>query len=527
MKVLCCANLVLIGTVSSFLLLPSSVQASKIQSSQAKADFTRANAVKASFQSSFNDYLKYAKGADELSPLSKSSVGGLGNWGATYIDALTTAHVMGLHAVVEDGVNFAKNVDFSHTKQTEISLFETNIRYLASLLSLYELTGKKDKALIAQAKVVGDHLLTGWQGANDIPYNTLLNWNSFGVPDTSTAALIAEGGTLLLEFDRLSKYTGDSTYLEHAERSMKAIISSKAVFPGLYGQSINPENNTPNDSYVTWGGGSDSFFEYLSKYSQLIGSSDTYLPTWVDSVKSSISHLLTRPSGTKANVLFLSDYNNTVIPKYSHLGCFAPGNWILGGKMLNNDDIFQYGLELAAGCIHTYTSTVTGIGPESFAFKTNSGGTNKVNIYDETFYQQYGFNYRVVTYVLRPEVLESVFYAYRTTGDSHWQDLAWAAFKSIKKHCKAPAALASLVAVNVTQPVQMDDSESFLYAELYKYLFLIFDDPGNISLDTHVFNTEGHPFELDNPNAEYSSIDVGQLPSPSFRRSNARRGAVV
>jgi len=208
----------------------------------------------------------------------------------------------------------------------------------------------------------------------------------------------------------------------------------------------------------------DSFFEYLLKYGQLIGSTQTYIPTWVDTIKSSISHLLTKAGQTQADETYLSDYNGQVIPQFSHLGCFAPGNWILGGKLLGSDGVFQYGLALAAGCINTYTSSVTGIGPESFVFKTTSGGTNQVTIDDPAFYEKNGFNYGSVDYVLRPEVLESVFYAYRTTGDSHWQDLAWAAFNNIQKYCKAPAALAGIVAVNDTQTQQYDDSESFLYA---------------------------------------------------------------
>lgn len=95
-----------------------------------------------------------------------------------------------------------------------------------------------------------------------------------------------------------------------------------------------------------------------------------------------------------------------------------------------------------------------------------------------------------------------------------WQNLAWDAFNNIVKHCKAPAALAGINFVNSTNVDQIDDSESFLYAELYKYLFLIFDDPSNISLDKYVFNTEGHPFLLENPKADYSSVKVGQLPTP-------------
>ncbi|PWN32390.1 seven-hairpin glycosidase [Meira miltonrushii] len=499
--------------------------AGKIQSDQAKADPSRRAAVKQAFQSAFGDYLEYAYGYDELLPLTKNGTGGFGNWGATFIDALDTAKIMGLEDIVNEGIRFAEKVDFSQTSQSTISLFETNIRYVASLLSLYELTGNTNQNLVNQAKVIGDKLLKGWSGNNNIPDNSLNDWTSGPFPDTSVNANIAEAGTLLLEFSRLSKFTGNSSYLDHAVRSMRAIINSTAVFPGLYAQSINPTTAEPVGDYVTWSGGSDSFFEYLVKYGQLIGSTDIYIPTWINSVKSSIQHLITMPGDTSANVTILSDYsasNGGLIPQFTHLGCFAGGNWILGGKLLDSNEIFQYGLDLANACVNTYTSSVTGIGPEVFVFKTDNGGTNGVTISNETFYKEHGFDYAVPTYYLRPEVLESVFYAYRSTGDKRWQDLAWTAFNSIIKYCKAPAALASISQVNNTQTTQINDSESFLYAELFKYLFLIFDDPNVISLDTYVFNTEAHPFKVENPNADYSGAPVGTIPSPGQGQDQGR-----
>lgn len=497
--------------------------AGKVQTDKAKADPDRAAAVKQVFQSSFADYLKYARGYDELLPLTKAGTGGFGNWGATFIDALTTAHIMGLDDIVAQGTQFVKQVNFSQTTQTTISLFETNIRYVASLLSLYELTGKTDQNLVDQAKVIGDKLLKGWKDSNELPYNSLNDWTNGPSPDSSENAILAQAGTLVIEFDRLSKFTNDSTYRDHAIRSMKAIIRSKAVLPGLYAQSIDPKTAEPLNDYVTWSGGSDSFFEYLLKYGQLIGSTDTYISTWIDSVKSSIQYLLTKPGDTNANITILSDYspsNGGLIPQFTHLGCFVGGNWILGGKLLDSEEIFQYGLDLTNGCINTYTSSVTGIGPEVFVFKSDNGGTNGVTIYHEEFYKEHGFDYSVPSYILRPEVLESVFYAYRSTGDKRWQDLAWAAFNSIKKYCKAPAALASISQVNNTQTTQINDSESFLYAELLKYLYLIFDDPDVISLDTFVFNTEAHPFKVDNPNADYSTAQVGTIPSPEQGNSS-------
>ncbi|PWN50588.1 seven-hairpin glycosidase [Violaceomyces palustris] len=491
--------------------------------SQSPTSKQRADAVKKAYVDSYNDYKKYALGYDALAPVSKKGVNYLGGWGATVVDSLTTSYVMGLQDLFQEAVDFTKRIDFTKTEQSTISLFETNIRYLGGMLSAFELGGKKETKLVDQAKIVGDHLLKGWVGVNDLPFNTL-HWNNDGQPDTNSKPGIAEAGTLLIEFDRLSKYTGDPKYLQYAEKAMKAIINSKPVFPGLYAQNYDASTNQASNDYVTWGGGSDSFFEYLVKYAYLVGSdsSQPYLPTWVDSVKSSIRNLITSPQGTdRKDLKYLTDYsasNGGNLPRFSHLGCFVGGNWLLGSKMLGGYQPFQtYGLDLVESCYNTYNSSTTGIGPETFVFIGEKGGTNGVNVKDYNFYGKNGFDYEVEQYILRPEVLESVFYAYRITGDQRWQDLSWKAFQSILKYCKAPAALSSIDSVKSSKPNLLDDSESFLYAETFKYIYLTFADPSVVNLDRYVLNTEGHPFLIDQPGKAKYQVDLGDtepVPSP-------------
>jgi len=48
------------------------------------------------------------------------------------------------------------------------------------------------------------------------------------------------------------------------------------------------------------------------------------------------------------------------------LTCFAPGNFLLGGRVLGRQDIFDYGLEVLEGCWHGYNATPAGIAPEGF-----------------------------------------------------------------------------------------------------------------------------------------------------------------
>jgi mannosyl-oligosaccharide alpha-1,2-mannosidase len=81
-------------------------------------------------------------------------------------------------------------------------------------------------------------------------------------------------------------------------------------------------------------------------------------------------------------------------------------------------------------------------------------------------------------------VLESNFYAYRATGDVKYQQRAQAALASFNRVLKVNNAYAGINNVNSRSGGGfIDDTESFFFAEVLKYLFLTFDDPERISLD--------------------------------------------
>ena len=60
---------------------------------------------------------------------------------------------------------------------------------------------------------------------------------------------IAQAGTLTMEFGTLSKYTGNDTYRQLAEKSAQAVMNAPAPLPGLPGQVITPEG-IPVGGYV-------------------------------------------------------------------------------------------------------------------------------------------------------------------------------------------------------------------------------------------------------------------------------------
>ena len=117
-------------------------------------------------------------------------------------------------------------------------------------------------------------------------------------------------------------------------------------------------NLTTSSRWQTWGGGTDSYFEYLIKYGRITNNADPiWVEAWKAAVDSSVKYLATTSS--VGNHLYLTDYTKGR-KRYigSHLECFAGGNWIMGGRLLNNDTIVNYGLKLVDACINTYQSEV-------------------------------------------------------------------------------------------------------------------------------------------------------------------------
>ncbi|KAJ6588148.1 glycoside hydrolase family 47 protein [Mycena capillaripes] len=475
---------------------------------------SRRDDAKKLFTTSYNAYKQFAFGHDDLSPVSKGFSDGRNGWGASIVDAMPTMVIMGLEDIFEEAVNFSSKIDFSKSQTGDtVSLFETTIRYVAGFLSSYELSDKKFPVLVQKAKEVVDKMAFAWVGNHDVPYG-FMDFST-NKPKISTSN-IAEAGTLSLEWFTLSKYTGNTTYADLTARSVKHIARLAAPLPGLAAQGIDPTSGNFVGGYVTWGGGSDSYFEYLIKYARLTNTNDSiYIDTWKagsTAVDSSIKTLLKK--STVGNHTYLADFDSSRLIRHvgSHLACFYAGNWLLGGKLLKNQTIINIALDLNEGCWNTYAGTATGIGPEAFAFISSDGsytGGNGISASQRAFYNQHGYYITSSSYIMRPEVLESNMHAWRVTGDTKYLDRAASAIDSFNKFLPATVAFAGLNNVNSVNGGLIDDMESFWFAEVLKYLYLTFDDPSHISLDDYVFNTECQPFKA--PPALDSYAGTGTL----------------
>jgi mannosyl-oligosaccharide alpha-1,2-mannosidase len=94
---------------------------------------------------------------------------------------------------------------------------------------------------------------------------------------------------------------------------------------------------------------------------------------------------------------------------------------MLGGHLFDNKRHVEIGRKLTDGCAWICHHMPSGIMAESFSM-TACPDKSGICEYDPLKAVFIGF--QNVRYFLRPEAIEAIFYAYRITGDSKYQDIA-------------------------------------------------------------------------------------------------------
>lgn len=73
----------------------------------------------------------------------------------------------------------------------------------------------------------------------------------------------------------------------------------------------------------------------------------------------------------------------------------------------------------------------------------------------------------------RPETIESLFIAYRLTGNSYYREFGWKIFNAIEKHCKIPeGGYASVLNVDALPVTYEDKMETFLMVKIFHFVVL-------------------------------------------------------
>ena len=431
----------------------------------------------------YDNYMNHAYPGDELMPLScsgrvrgsTSSRGdiddSLGNFALTLVDSLDTLAVIGdidrfekaVHKVITE-VKFDSNL--------VVSVFETNIRILGGLigghvmskLMKHENVGMqwyKDE-LLYMAIDIANRLLPAFNTTTGVPHSRVNLKYGFHHPKAAVrddgTTCTACAGTFLVEFGALSRLMGDSVYENKAREAVDYIWSKRSMTSDLVGTIMNIKTGEWIKKTSGLGAGIDSYYEYIFKAYVLLGDTS-----------------------------FLDRFNKhyKAIKKYIH-----DGPLLLNVNMQKPDIISR-----------SHVDALSAFWP---AIQVMKGDLKSAIGVHEIFYQvvklhkflpeAFNSDFKLVWnhHPIRPEFVESTYFLYRATGDSHYLDVAEYMIQAIQNFTRVPCGFAAIS--NVKTGVKEDRFDSFVLAETFKYLYLIFTDDDQLwfNVDDFIFTTEAH-----------------------------------
>ncbi|OCK86043.1 glycoside hydrolase family 47 protein [Lepidopterella palustris CBS 459.81] len=503
------------------------------------ADEQRAGRVRVAMKYTFWKYREYAWGFDDIMPVSGNGGTNRNGWGAFIVDSTTTLALMGLWDELELAVDhIIHSINFNTAISDLVDPFETTIQYLGALISLVDLidadmvpesviNNTKRDAILAQAVTLANKLApsfdspTGmmWPRVNFYTDTGALSPNPLSGPEASTHRYSghtidpARAGSNILENRVLSRLTNNDIYFANATRAWAPLVWSPYITPwkGMVDGPINILTGEPLGRERHWDAGHGSYYEHLLKIS-LLAPHDRYTrhyqKTWLSAAAALRHNISQRSAPTdlhRPQHLFMGKQDGQwFLNEQSHLACFAPGNLMLGGRFLDHPNLVSLGKALLEGCHHTYASSATHLGPEIWSWLPQSAPYLSNATFTPTTVRhtlelaENGFWIVNPTFRLRPEYAESLFYAYRITGEQRYRDWAWDVFVALEKHCKTRFGFAGLKDVmgGGDDGWWIDEGLESWVTQSLMYLWLVFEEVDVGSLDRWVYSTEGHLFRM-------------------------------
>uniref|UniRef100_A0A8C8ZLV6 alpha-1,2-Mannosidase n=1 Tax=Prolemur simus TaxID=1328070 RepID=A0A8C8ZLV6_PROSS len=316
--------------------------------------------------------------------------------GATVIDSLDTLYLMELKEEFQEAKAWVEE-SFHLNVSGEASLFEVNIRYIGGLLSAFYLTG--EEVFRIKAIKLGEKLLPAFNTPTGIPKGVVsFKSRSWGWATAGSSSILAEFGSLHLEFLHLTELSGNQVFAE------------KASLPR---PPLPPKTAPCSSHHVSVGGLGDSFYEYLIKSWLMSAKTDMEAKNmYYEALEAIETYLLNvSPEG----LTYIAEWRGGILDhKMGHLACFSGGMIALGAEDAKEEKRAHY-RELAAQitktCHESYARSDTKLGPEAFWF--NSGKEAVATHLSESYY------------ILRPEVVESYMYLWRQTHDPIYREWGW------------------------------------------------------------------------------------------------------
>ncbi|CAH8528221.1 unnamed protein product [Heterobilharzia americana] len=447
--------------------------------------------VKEMFLHAYYSYKNNAFPADELMPLScrgryrweginRGDIDdALGNFSLTMLDGLDSLFLVGeldefdsaVKSVVET-VRFDADVD--------VSVFETNIRVLGGLLGAH-IAAVSIKAnsnsrmiwynddLLKMAIDIGNRLLPAFDTPTGIPYPRInLRYGSAGLKKHEEHTCTACAGTMILEFAALSRLTGNPIFEEKAVKAMAFLWKQRNRYSDLVGRVINVRNGDWVRQESGVGAGIDSYYEYLLKAYILLGE-PVYLHRFQTHYEA-VNRYVGGPHSAEFPFLFLDVHMHRPAQRartfMDALLAFWPGIQVLTGDVKR-----AVALHELLYLIHKRNKLL----PEAFTPD---------------------FNVHWGQHLLRPELIESTYLLYRATQDPYYLQVGEQIVNDLEKYTRVPCGFAAIKDVRTME--HEDQFDSFVLAETFKYLYLLFAEPSDIpiNLDDYIFTTEAHLLPL-------------------------------
>ncbi|XP_045784224.1 ER degradation-enhancing alpha-mannosidase-like protein 3 [Maniola jurtina] len=470
------------------------------------------------FYHAYDAYMDNAYPADELMPLScKGRWRGvtpsrgdmddvLGNFSLTLVDSLDTLVVMGDFSEFSRAVKLIINdVTFDH--DIIVSVFETNIRVLGGLLSAHVLaTTLKYEVpvlqwyngeLLAMAEDLGRRLLPAFNTSTGIPHGRINLRHGIKGLSESRETCTACAGTMILEMAALSRLTGQPLFEQKAHRAMDRLWKIRHRASDLMGTVINIHNGdwVRKDSGV--GAGIDSYYEYCLKAYILLGD-EKYLARFNRHYNAVMKYISRGP---------------IMLAVHMHRPHLQSRNFM--DALL----AFWPGLQVLLGDVRPAVET------HEMLYQVMQRHTFIPEAFTSDFQVHWG------QHPLRPEFLESTYFLHRATGDDHYLQVGKMVLKALQQHTRVPCGYA---AVNdVRTRVQEDRMDSFVLAETFKYLYMLFGDDKDlpVKLEDYVLTTEAHflPLSLatNGRNSTHLNIKIDDDDEDKYRKTCPNTASLV
>lgn len=462
------------------------------QASDGEGVFAKRMAIRATFIDAYSAYDAACHGQDELVPIGSKCHNWVG-MGLTIIDAVDTMYIMGLKDMLSEARQWMKE-SLSFDKNQQISFFETTIRCLGGLMSIYDLT--KDSLFLDLAQDLGTRMKPVFATGLGLPMSqiNLANGHKKSSSWTGGSVLLAEVGTIQIEFQSLSDRLGREETRDLGDLASKVFETldpereGGPTLPlrGQYPLFLDANNVRFRNNHISWGAMGDSFYEYLLKFWIYTGKApeSRYRRMYIEAVEGMKDSLwsFNTPSGLHYIAEWKGGRNDA---KFDELACFVGGMLALGSyhgagySDEMNAEHLAMAESLGETCYQMFIRQKAGVAPEYVRF-TNGGMSAGVDFY-----------------ILRPETVETMMYLFRVTGDQKWRDKGWALYENIVAATKVTSGGTGYSPVlSVGHNPRHDPKgvmHSFFLAETLKYLYLLFSDDQVIPLDKFVFNTEAHP----------------------------------